>query len=77
MRVYSLFSSFKDNHYGFTSAIIVVMFVVLGVLSIAQFSLLLLAGGFGIFLLCQYIRQIHHDAYEAAKLDGCDRFRYL
>jgi sn-glycerol 3-phosphate transport system permease protein len=39
--VYQLFSSFfKDNRYGFASAIAVVLFVVLLILSIAQFRLL-------------------------------------
>jgi ABC-type sugar transport system permease subunit len=39
--VFALFSAFfKDNRYGFASAIAVVLFVVLLVLSVVQFRLL-------------------------------------
>lgn len=36
-----------------------------------------LASGFGIFLLRQYFLTIPHELYEAARLDGCGRLRYL
>ena len=36
-----------------------------------------LASGFGIFLLRQYFLTIPHELYEAARMDGCGRTRYL
>ncbi len=36
-----------------------------------------LASGFGIFLLRQYFLTIPRELYEAARLDGCGRTRYL
>ncbi|GHO88648.1 carbohydrate ABC transporter permease [Dictyobacter formicarum] len=36
-----------------------------------------LASGFGIFLLRQYFLTIPHELYEAARIDGCGRTRYL
>lgn len=36
-----------------------------------------LASGFGIFLLRQYFQTIPNELYEAARLDGCGRTRYL
>lgn len=36
-----------------------------------------LASGFGIFLLRQYFQTIPSELYEAARLDGCGRTRYL
>ncbi len=36
-----------------------------------------LASGFGVFLLRQYFLTIPQELYEAARLDGCGRVRYL